>query len=128
MFVAVGLLYSWGAWLAARRWGVRWLLVAWAFATPLAAVLMVLRIHQRESALGFSPAQQAQLPVFWPFLLMWALGFGLATLGLRARLRAGDPSFLPHALRRSVVGYVGGLLLWALAYALLDIRGVIWHR
>jgi len=124
-FAAVGLLFAWAAWHAARRWGGAGLAAAWAGGAILAAVLMTARVHQQQAALGFTPAQQQRFPVFTTFLPMWAAGFGGVALMLRGRRRRGTDGFSLGVAGRSLAAFVGGVVAFLLVYAALDVAALL---
>lgn len=122
-FGAVGLLFAWAAWRAARRFGTRGLVAAWALATLAVTALMAARIHQQHAALGFTPVQQNDALVFASFLPLWAAGHGGVALVVQRQVRVDGLAapFTRRTAARSLGAFATGVLLFFLVYI---VRGV----
>jgi uncharacterized membrane protein YsdA (DUF1294 family) len=115
--------YIIGAWYLSRRWGVRVLLPVWLVASLLAAVAGVYRLHTRSSAAGNVPTRITDLRLLLAALIFSLLGFGLASLSVRKRLRrASDAGLTLMTVLAGVGAFFGGLGLGFVPVLVLDVR------
>lgn len=117
---------GWLAWHAARRWGGRGLLLAWAGGTLAVTAVMAWRIAQQEAALGFPPDQASAGRPFGMFAPLWAVALGAQALVLRRARRHDAGATAPFAALawRLVLAGFGGMLAYFILYALLDFAGL----
>jgi hypothetical protein len=124
LLVVVCVAFSTLAWWAGRRWGSRALAIVWVAGSLAFAGAMTARVHQQQMALGLTGEQASLFPILGRFLLMVATALGFVTLLIRRRLRTPGRTFGVSTAALSVAAFLGGLLIFFLAYAAWDFAGL----
>jgi VIT1/CCC1 family predicted Fe2+/Mn2+ transporter len=124
-FGAVGVLFGWLAHTVALRYAAWALVPVWALATAAATTAMTARIHQQQTALGLTAAQQARFPVFWMSLPLWAVGLACGAFVVRRRSIASGGPFGRRDAIASFKAFLLGAVVYLVVFAFLDLTSII---
>ena len=122
---AIGVLFGWVI-FRVGRWRGGWAMTAgWAAAAVIFTALMTFRIHLAEAKLGFTPEQQARMPIFSMFLPMWAAALGGVTVVVWRSIARGVDRFTPALAARSFGAWLLGAFLFFMVFAVLDVTSML---
>ena len=122
---AIGVVFGWAIWHTGRSHGGRAMLVGWAAAAVIVTALMTFRVHLAQATLGFSPEQQARIPIFGMFLPLWATSLGGVTFVVWRAIRRGADRFTLSLAGRSFGAWLLGALAYLIVFATLDFTSLL---
>ncbi len=125
LFSAVGVLFGWALRRIAARGSVSAQVGAWLGGAVVVTVLLTMQTRRTQTALGISPEQQSQLPIFWWLLPMWIIAFGAVVLTVRRDIRIGGGRFTIRTTGRILGAFWLGVLTYLLGFAILDIAPLL---
>jgi len=120
LYTLIGLAFAVVAWRARRRWGARGLILLWLGSAAVVTALMVALTAFQLDRRGFTPEQRAALPVLQLFLPLWLTALGASALVIQRRHARGQVRFDTALALRAVGALFGGILLFFLVYAAID--------
>ena len=118
--IGIAALFVLIAFHAARRFGPAGVVGAWIASSMLLALLIALRLHARQTALGFTPDQTRDTRTISSFVLVSLVALGAAALAVWRHYRR-SATLTRRALVSGVAAFFGGGLAFFVVLLLADV-------